>query len=113
MQLKTLSQRPKTLRGSIRPTPASLHLEITMLLHQERRCRSELDVLRAREKELETLIKSTRQRVRSLRVLSDHMDPGSSGRDMAAPQPVDQNCITQNESDCNAKREVGLMAIEY
>lgn len=75
MKARTLGMRPKTLRSGIRSTPATLHLEITMLLHQERRLHSELSMLKERESLLTNLLEKNQQRIAELRNMSDAMDP--------------------------------------
>lgn len=75
MKSKSVGMRPRTLRSGILSTPATLHLEITMLLHQERRLNSELEAITARAALLRSYLDSTRQRIDYLRNQSDTLDP--------------------------------------
>ena len=75
MRLKSLGMRPKTLRSSISATPASLHLEMTMLLHQERRLHSELEMIKTRAALLSSMFEKTHARIDELRTLSGALDP--------------------------------------
>lgn len=75
MKTKSLGMRPKTLRSGIRSTPATLHLEITMLLHQQRRLHSELASITERSAYLQSLLEQNEQRINDLTIRSDGLDP--------------------------------------
>lgn len=72
---KGLGKKLKTLRSGISATPATLHLEITMLLHQQRRLHSELETIKERETHLLTLLNETTARIEELNRLAEGLDP--------------------------------------
>lgn len=75
MRIKTSGLRPKTLRSGIRCTPATLNLEITMLLHQQKRLHSELSALKQREELLANQLRRNADRITQLRVEADALSP--------------------------------------
>lgn len=108
--------RPRTLRGNVRPTPATMHLEMTMLLHQEQRLRSELEILRQRSLTLESMIEAARQRIWLLRDLCDSIDaadppPGSGKRAGVANRAgYQEQALESNEPQAACHQP---MSIEY
>jgi hypothetical protein len=84
-----VTTRPKTLRNSVRPSSATLHQEITMLLHQQRRIESELERAAERTKFFTAQMEATCKRIIECRKQSDALDPQCVKNTPAASQGSD------------------------
>ncbi len=110
MKQRATGSRPRTLRGNIRPTKATMHLEMTMLLHQEQRLSAELTQLQRRSAEIQTMMQASRQRIKILRDCCDGLDaatllPDSAGRSGAAPSQERENMPSDPQDEpSNARR---------